>query len=100
MGGLCQFQRPPGILRIPVHPAHPVEGMHPFCQVVVVLPVLVPFKPLIERFPRHPFLLLLPDPETPDCRMQFTLLFTKTADPALPLVITSVPAEEMVNLVD
>jgi hypothetical protein len=32
--------------------------------------------------------------------MQFALLLTKAADPALPRVVSTVPAEDMVHLVD
>jgi len=74
--------------------------MHPFCQVVVVLPIPVPFEPLIERFARHAFVQFFPNPEAPNGRMQFALLLMQAADPAFPRVVFTVPAEDMVHLVD
>ena len=95
-----QLHGPPGIDRIPGDPADAVKGMHPLGQVVVVLPVLIPFQALVGRFVRPPFVQPLADPQAAPRRVQLALGFVQSADPAAAGIIGTVAAKDVMHLVD
>ena len=97
MGGLGKFYSPPAVNRISGHPGHLVEGMHPFGQIVVILPVSVPFQILVKRLVRSAFIQRLADTQAPAGGMLFSFFSTQTADPAGPGVILPVPAVAVVR---
>jgi hypothetical protein len=74
--------------------------MHPLRQVVVVLPVLVPFQALIWRLVGLALVQSLPDPKAPGCRMPLSFQIVEAADPALSRVIIAVPTKGVVHLVN
>ena len=100
MGRGCQFQRPDGIDMVAGDPADAVEGVHPLGQVMEVLTVPVPFRPLVGGLTRLPFVQLLADPQPTGGRVPLPLLFAQAAEPAGPRVIGAVPAEDVMHLVD
>jgi len=100
MGSLCQFYRPPDIGRISGGLAHAIESMHPFGQVMVILPILIPFQTLIRRLIWLALIQLLSNAKTTYCWMLFTLLRIEATDPALSWVVTSVFAEEVMYLIN
>lgn len=65
MGCLSELYSPPSIGRIPGDEARTVERMHPFRQVVVILPVLIPFQTFIGRIIGLAFVQPLSDPKAP-----------------------------------
>jgi len=74
--------------------------MHPLGEVVVVLPVPVPLQTLVKRFFGAALGEGLPDPQSPAGRVQGAFAAAQAADPAGPMVIASVTAEDAMHLID
>jgi hypothetical protein len=97
---LRQFQRPDVAGRLARDPAHAIEGVHPFGQVVVVLAIPLPLHPFVEGLSRPALVQFLADPQPADRRVPPSLLLVEAADPAGARVVVAVPAEDGVYLVD
>ena len=63
VGLFCKRHGPPVIERIPGESAHLMKGVHPFGQVVIVLPVPVPFQTFIKWIGWQAFVQGLADPQ-------------------------------------
>jgi hypothetical protein len=95
-----EFQGPPDKGWISCYPAHAIERMHPFRQVMVILPVLVPLQGIIRRFAGLAFVQLFSYTQAAFCRVKLSLLFVKTAYPTGSWVIRPMPAKAVMDLVN
>jgi hypothetical protein len=74
--------------------------MHPLRQVVIVLPIAIPFQLFIVGFIGPALVHSLADSQPAARGVCFSLFLTETADPAYPWVVFAVPSEDVVNLID
>jgi hypothetical protein len=99
MSSTGKFDRPGKEDRIAVYLAHPIDCMHPLRQVMVVLPVTVPFPLLVIWLGNLSLGEGFSNPQPSSCWMQLTFLPGKAADPPGPGVIATVPAKGMMHLI-
>jgi len=67
---------------------------------MVVLPIPLPFLALREGLIKLALVLTLPDAQASNRWMEFSLLIIQAADPSLPLIVRSVPAQGMMDLIN
>src|SRR4030042_4984164 len=73
--------------------------MHPFRQVMIILPILVPLQAFVKGITKSPFVQFLTDPQSSLDGVLPSLLFIEAAYPASPWVVFAVAAECLVNLI-
>jgi hypothetical protein len=74
--------------------------MHPLCEVVKVLAVLLPFQLFIKRFARLSFAHSLADPEAAGRGVPPALSLVEPADPAFARIVFTVLSKNVMHLVD
>jgi hypothetical protein len=77
-----------------------MEGMHPFGQIMEVLPVPIPFQIFVIRIVRLSFIQFFSYPQTPLGRVQPPFLFRQPADPSGSRIICTISAQYLMNLRD
>jgi hypothetical protein len=100
VSGLCKFDGPGKIDRIAGNPAYLIECMHPLCQIVIILPVLVPFPLLVKRFVYPAFGESFSNPQTSQSRMNLPSPGRESTDPAGTVLVVAVPAQRMMDLIN
>ncbi len=100
MSRFRQFHGPATIFWITCDYADPFKSMHPFGQVMVVLPVPLPFQPVIKEIVGPAFIQFLTDPEPACGWVPSALRLTEAAYPARTWIIGAVPAKDVVDLID
>jgi hypothetical protein len=74
--------------------------MHPFREIMIVLPIPVPFQIFVKRDGGPTLLQLFAYPQSPSGRVLPSLFLIEAADPAGPRVVSAVAAEDVVDLID
>jgi len=74
--------------------------VHPFGEVVIILPVTIPFKLLIKGIIGAPVVHFLANPQSPHSGVQFPFLLIEAADPALSPVVVTVPSKNVMDPID
>lgn len=95
-----QFPRPSVVIGVAGGPAHLVQGVHPFGQVMEILAVPIPFGPIIKWLCSPPFGSLLSDAESASGGMMLSFGFVQAADPSGPRVVFPVFAQHLMDLID
>jgi hypothetical protein len=67
---------------------------------MIILTVAVPFQLLIKEVLRPPFIHIFADPESAYCGMYHALLLIEAADPAGSWIVSTVPAQYNMHLID
>ena len=63
MGCFREFDCPNITDRIAGDPGYTIKGLHPFCQVMIILPIAIPFEVFIKGTSRFSFIHFFADPQ-------------------------------------
>jgi hypothetical protein len=75
VSGYCKLGSPPLICTLTSLATHPVERVHPLCQVMEILTILFPFKLRIWRLMRLALVQRFADAQATVGRMSFSFFF-------------------------
>ncbi|MDH3739988.1 MAG: hypothetical protein OER56_00185 [Hyphomicrobiales bacterium] len=76
------------------------KRMYPFCQVVIILAVALPFEMFVKRFVWFSFAQLLAYPQAANGWVSFARNSFQATDPALARVVAAMLAKGLMHLVD
>jgi hypothetical protein len=74
--------------------------MHPLRQIMVVLPISIPFRSFVKRIGGAPLLQLLANPQSPFGGMKPAVLLLEAADPTGSVVVVPMPSKHAMHLID
>ena len=97
---LGKFQGPLVVNTLARNVTGTVECVHPFCQIMKVLTILIPFQSIVSNFAGLAFIQLFANPQASLGRMQTCLFIIKATEPATLPTVGAVFPQGMMNLVD